>query len=113
MANCLSRACDNDVKGRRYCCGDCKVAERIAREAKPRLEDVIGRYKEVEPDVSILMENAWLLFPVAQSDDNCIGDFMRVFERAPDHVIFDPKTPLWKFAGPVWPNEELTYRWRP
>ena len=112
MANCLSRACNNEVKGRRYCCGDCKTAERIAKSTLPKVEEIMDRYKPVEPDVSILMEHAWLLFPVAQDDDQCIGDFMRVFERPPDHVIFDPKTPLWKFAGPVWTNEELTYRWR-
>lgn len=72
-------------------------------------------YKEVETvevDVSILDEGAWLMFPASQEDERCIGDFMRVFQRAPDHVVFNPQTPMWKFAGPVWKSEELARRWQ-
>ena len=77
-------------------------------------------YKEVdlnaEMDVVELQHKVdsgtWMLFPVAQEDEQCIGDFMRVFKRAPKDVIFDPRTPLWKFAGPVWTSEELAYRWK-
>ena len=97
-------------KKRRYC--DATCSNRFKKEGPAREQYV---YKEVEKDavdVSILKEGAWLLFPVAQEDEQCIGDFMRVFQRAPKHVIFDPKTPMWKFAGPVWTEEEQARRWR-
>jgi hypothetical protein len=60
----------------------------------------------------MLNRGAWLMFPRSQEDEQCIGDFMRVFQKAPEHVLWSPSTPLWKFAGPVWEDDELEYRWK-
>lgn len=109
MTNCLSDRCDNEVKGRRYCSPDCKVAQRHLREHGPRVADL--EYREVEPDLELLSEGAWMVYPVEHDDKRCIGDFIRVWQRAPAHVIFNPKTPFWKFAGPVHTKEELKRRW--
>ena len=110
MKNCDYCGKHLPPRKRKYCGSTC--SERFKTEGPARERYV---YKEIEKDavdVSILMEGAWLLFPVAQEDEQCIGDFIRVFQRAPEHVIFDPKTPMWKFAGPVWTEEEQERRWQ-
>ena len=93
---------------RKYCSATC--SNRFKKEGPAREQFVYHEVDEV--DVSIINEGCWLLLPVAQDDEQCIGDFMRLFKRAPNHIIFDPQTPLWKFAGPVWTNEELKWRWK-
>jgi hypothetical protein len=77
------------------------------------LEPVVKRYKEVSnPELELTKEGAWMLIRSSQTDQEAIGDFMRVWKRPPEHVIFDPAMPFWKFVGPIWTNEELTHRWR-
>jgi hypothetical protein len=53
-----------------------------------------------------------MVYQKSQTDEQCIGDFLRVWKRPPDHVIYDPDTPFWKFAGPVWDDEEMKRRWQ-
>ena len=102
-------------KQRKYC--DTQCSTRFKMEGPAREQYV---YEEVKvthaPEILELQnkvdEGCWMLFPVAQDDEQCIGDFMRAFKRAPKDVIFDPRTPLWKVAGPVWTEEELKWRWK-
>jgi hypothetical protein len=106
MKNC--KYCNKTLEDRRrtYCDDDCKT--KFHSEG-PALEQF--QYKEVKPTVEILNDGAWMVYPVKQEDEQCIGDFIRVWHRPPAHVIYDPKTPFWKFAGPVWTDEELDRRW--
>lgn len=95
---------------RKYCDKNCSA---MFKSMGPQIEAGLDRYEEKKaPNVDLLDDGAWLMFRSNQTDDQCIGDFMRVFKRAPEHVIYDPRTPWWKFAGPVWTNEELDHRWR-
>ena len=110
MAICLSETCGNQVKGRRYCSGDCKVAQRHLREDGPKVADL--EYREVEANLELLKDGAWMVYPEAHGDNRCIADFIRVWKRPPAHVIFDPATPMWRFAGPVHTKEELKRRWQ-
>lgn len=91
---------------RKYCNAEC--AERFKREGPAREQYV---YKEVPPEVEQVNAGAWMLIRKEQTDEEAIGDFMRVFKRAPEHVIYDPRTPMWKYVGPVWTEEELERRW--
>lgn len=110
MPSCILETCTNEVKGRRYCCPDCKATARQRRE-NPEPPD-IEEYQEVEPELELLKKGAWFLFPFRQSDEKCVGDFVRALKRPPAHVIYDPATPMWKYAGPVWTEEELAWRWK-
>ena len=68
-------------------------------------------YREVKPaNVDLLKEGAWMLYPVKYSDDKCIEEFAHTWARLPKHIIYDPKTPSWKFGGPVNKSEEETRR---
>jgi hypothetical protein len=92
---------------RKYCDAGC--ADKFKLYGPAREQYV---YNEVEPDVEMTKKGAWLLVRSSQTDEEAIGDFMRVWKRPPDHVIYDPKTPFWKFVGPIWDEEELNHRWR-
>lgn len=105
MAKCMLDTCDVEVKGRRYCCGDCKSSAKSRRE-HPKVEDL--DYREVPLEVKLLDEGAWLMFTLDHDDQKCIGDFIRMFKRPPAHLI---PTKRGKFAGPVTTNEELARRW--
>ena len=71
--------------------------------------------KDLTPTVEsldeLLNKDAWLMFPASQEDEQCIGDFVRAFHRPPLHVVWSPTTPMWKYAGPVYTEEELARRW--
>lgn len=92
---------------RKYCNTDC--ADKF-KEGGPAREQFV--YKETTPDLDMIDAGAWLLMRAQQTDEECIGDFMRVWKRAPEHVVFDPKTPMWKYVGPIWTEEELDWRWK-
>lgn len=95
---------------RKYCNDTCKQRYAVEGQARERFV-----YKQVEPEnvnVELLNAGAWMLVRKSQSDEECIGDFMRTWKRAPEHVIYDPKTPMWKFVGPIWTQEELDHRWK-
>jgi hypothetical protein len=112
MAKCLRDKCDNEVKGRRYCCGDCKQSQKLIREAGGDIEDIMERYAPVQPNLDLLKHGAWLMFRVSFEPKVVVGDFMRAFKRPPEHVIYDPQTPDWQYAGPVWTDEEMAWRWK-
>jgi hypothetical protein len=97
---------------KKYCNKDCMG--RFLREG-PAVER--WKYEEnPEPNLEELEEltkkGAWLLFPATQEDQQCIGDFLRTFHHPPEHVSWLPTSPLWKYTGPVWEEEELAHRWR-
>lgn len=96
---------------RKYCNGDCAMK---FKQFGPAREQYV--YKEVDPSVEELKqkltEGAWMVFRKTQTDEECIGDFMRVFKRAPEHCFYIPDYPMWKFCGPVWDKEELDWRWK-
>lgn len=93
---------------RKYCNSTC--ADRFAKEGPAREQFV---YEEVTPvNTEQTKTGAWLLMRSDHTDEQCIGEFMRVWKRAPLHVIYDPKTPFWKFVGPIWTEEEQAHRWR-
>jgi hypothetical protein len=66
----------------------------------------------VEALEELLNKGAWLQFPASHDDEQCIGDFLRVFKRPPEHCLWLPTRPMWKFAGPVWSDEQLARRWK-
>lgn len=93
---------------RKYCNGDCATKFKLEGPAREQFV-----YKEVVPaNVEQLNAGAWLLMRSSQTDEECIGDFMRIWKRAPEHVIYDPRTPMWKYIGPIWTDEELDWRWK-
>jgi hypothetical protein len=101
---------------RKYCDKTCSMRFKSEGPAREQYvynlvekEDNDAHTKEIDALVS---KGAWLLFPRAHEDEQCIGDFMRIFKRAPEHVLWSPSTPFWKYAGPVFTDEELAYRWR-
>jgi hypothetical protein len=104
-------------KRRKYCNATCQ--KRFSKEGPAREqfhykeeEIVDAEAKTIEID-AIVAEGAWLCFTRDHEDDRCIGDFMRIFKRAPKHVLWSPTTPLVKYAGPVYTDEELARRWSP
>jgi hypothetical protein len=101
--------CNKKLEDRRrtYCNDECN--ERFKNEG-PAQEQF--QYRAVEATPEILDEGAWMMYPVKQEDEQCIGDFLRVWHRPPEHVVFTPAMPMWKFAGPVWTEEELARRWK-
>jgi hypothetical protein len=107
MNNC--KYCNKKIEDRRrkYCDQDCNSKFMLEGPAREQFQ-----YHEVTPTLEILNEGAWMMYPRKQEDEQCIGDFIRVWHRPPEHVIWDPATPMWKFAGPVWTDEELTRRWQ-
>ena len=67
------------------------------------------RYNDViDPNLELTKEGCWLLMSVYMSDEKCIGEFVRQFERKPEYVI--PEN-WWKFVGPIFKEEELKRRW--
>ena len=106
MDNC--RYCNKILENKRlsYCNSECNLNFHAVGPAREQYV-----YEEAD-DVSLLMEGAWMMYQSSQTDEQCTGDFMRAWERAPEHVIYDPKTPFWKYAGPVWDNEEMRRRWK-
>ena len=106
MANCMLDQCDNEVKGRRYCCPDCKSSAKSRREKVVEVDSL--EYREVVKNEDLLNEGAWLMFTNDHEDKKCIGDFIRMFKRPPAHLI---PTTQGKFVGPVTTNEELARRW--
>ena len=59
------------------------------------------------PDLALTLEGLWLTFPRETEEDTYVGEFIRLFERAPEHAIPDN----WRlFVGPVFDEEELTFR---
>ena len=115
MKNCVYCNKELPKRQRKYCNTLCSTR---FKEEGPAREQFVYKELELNVDMDVIElqhrvdTGTWMLFPAAQEDEQVIGDFMRVFKRAPQHVIFDPRTPLWKFAGPVWTEEELAYRWK-
>ena len=67
------------------------------------------RYNDViDPNLELTKEGCWLMMSVYRSDNQCVGEFIRIFKRKPDHVIQEN---WWKFVGPVFKEEELRRRW--
>ena len=67
------------------------------------------RYNNVpdHPDLALTLKGLWLTFPRETEEAVYIGEFVRLFERAPEHAIPDN----WRlFVGPVFKEEELTFR---
>lgn len=64
-------------------------------------------YKEV-PVTANTNEGTWLLFTGDQTEEQGIGDFMRIFKRAPEHCVMEQGR-LW--VGPVFTEEEQERRW--
>ena len=108
MDNC--KYCNKELENKRlsYCDLSCnRNYLKVGAAKEPYV------YNESDqPDVSILKEGAWLMFTSDQTDEQCVADFMRAWERAPEWVIYDPKTPDYKFVGPVWDEEEMARRWQ-
>ena len=96
-----------ESKRRTYCNSACQRNYRNLGKAREQYVYV----ESDQPDVSILMEGAWMMYQATQTEEECIADFMRVWKRAPEHCIYDPKTPFWRYAGPVWDEEEISRRW--
>ena len=92
---------------RKYCDGTCSVRFLSEGPAKEQ-----WKYEETLPSLEILKKGAWLMFTRDQTDEQCRADFIRVWERPPEYVLWDPATPWWKFAGPVWDEEEMARRWQ-
>lgn len=95
---------------RKYCNGDCAMKFKSEGPAREQFN-----YKEGENTLAELEEmtkkGAWMLIRKSQTDEEAIGDFIRVWKRPPEYVIWLPKTPWWKFVGPIWDDEELDWRW--
>ena len=100
---------------RKYCDNVC--TSRFKKEG-PAKERFVYRETPVETNKEVIElqhrvdTGTWMLFPEKMEEEQVIGDFIRVFKRPPEHVIFDPRTPWWKFAGPVWTEEEQSRRWQ-
>ena len=115
MKNCVYCNRRLPVRQRKYCGKEC--LKRFQAEG-PAREQFVYHETPIETDAEVLElqhrvdTGTWMLFPAASDDEQCTGDFMRVFKRAPKYVIFDPRTPMWKFAGPVWTTEENERRWQ-
>jgi hypothetical protein len=109
--NCLAENCTNEVKGRRYCCPDCKSWQKNRRKNGPPIEEVMPRYEEVDVTPDMLNDGAWMVYPKSHTEKQCVGDFIRVWKRAPKHFVHVPQYPLWNFCGPVHNSEELARRW--
>ena len=69
----------------------------------------ITRYNNLpdHPDLALTNKGLWWSFPRETNEDVYIGEFMRLFERAPKHAIPDN----WRLlVGPLFDEEELTFR---
>jgi hypothetical protein len=95
---------------RKYCNGDC--AEKYKQFGPAREQYVYHKGENTHSEMlGMLNEGAWFAVTRDQTDEQCIADFIRVWKRPPDHVIWVPEYPMMKFAGPVWDEEELKRRW--
>jgi hypothetical protein len=101
--------CGKKIEDRRrkYCNQDCNSKFLLEGPAREQYH-----YREVPPQLEITKEGCWMLVRSTQDDQQCIGDFIRMWHRPPEHVIFDPAMPFWKFVGPIWTDEELDWRWK-
>ena len=115
MKHCVYCNKELPKRQRKYCDKTCSTRFKMEGPAR---EQYVYHEVKVETDVEVLElqhrvdSGTWMLFPASMEDEQVTGDFMRVFKRAPEHVIFDPRTPWWKFAGPVWTEEEQKKRWK-
>ena len=95
---------------RKFCNGDC--AMKFKKFGPAREQYVYNDDVETPAELDEMTKHgAWMLVRAKQTDEEAIGDFMRTWKRAPEHVIWLPKTPWWKFVGPIWDDEELDHRW--
>lgn len=96
---------------RKYCNEECQ--QRYLREGPAR--ERFNYAQNNEPSLTELAEliktGVWFCFTADHADEQCIGDFIRIFHRAPEHVIWLPSSPTMKWVGPVWSDEELAHRW--
>lgn len=108
--------CGRELPGRqrKYCNDTCKefYKNEGAMVGSDDVPIINGYAKQENPDLELTKTGLWMLVSAKYDDQKCIGDFMRTWKRAPKHVIFDPRTPFWKFVGPVYTKEQLAHRWR-
>lgn len=97
---------------KKYCDDECMNRYKLEGPARERWVYKRNPSPACSELEELLDSGVWLMFPASQDDDQCIGDFMRVWKKPPKHVIWIPKFPMWKFAGPVWSEDVLARRWQ-
>jgi hypothetical protein len=110
----LCKYCGRKIKDmrRKYCDSECNAKYMLEGPAKERYKYELIAAPVLAELEEMTAKGTWLLFPASFEDEQCIGDFIRAFKRPPDHVIWMPSTPIWKYTGPVWDKEQNARRWQ-
>jgi hypothetical protein len=98
--------CNKMLANRRrtYCNEQCQTDYRSGKV----FEQIKPRYNQVTcPELERLKSGCWWVFSRYDDEQTCIGEFMRVFKRAPEYVIEEN---WWRFLGPVFTEEEIARR---
>ena len=111
MKNCWYCNKELPKRQRKYCGKVCSTRFKAEGPAREQFvyKEVVALKTDLEEKIDTL---TWMLFPKDYDDEQCRGDFIRVFERKPEYVVFDPRTPYWKFTGPIWTEEQQKRRWK-